>query len=481
MRVDPIETPSPPNHVLQITDSLTGRRVAIRIEPGDVSLLVSEVLSRYFQRCAVDRFLGEKRLTPEGADTLQALQDLVYTMSDTGELRGTYPGVVFKQQGLITDPPTMPIIQTTRLDGRELAVIDIEIDRLNVGYDRNWVGFHRRRWDRHEALYSDFVSDSLRSQSTDAGADEILELATTYQQVQLVRSLAKTVWESDFENYSRFVGPKLRYKAGDETVRNIIDGGGGICSEKVQALKFLTDHYGIQSEYILAGADARAPVPEEKLRELLTTFDFRLTKRYLRYWQHTALLYTIDDTSILVDATNGNIPFLFISGEPAERILGYDDKPPVTVKMAVYQDDFYYHRVSQDIPENLFFAMESWIPDIDLIQVFDNELGLYISPEMFVTPVAFKSTAGYRRLEEQYLEVSRAAGLECAASADWTLESELGQRLLRQDPRVGEKILSAKDHMIARYDEQYGPGHDAGLVLIALGNDDRTPATKTQR
>jgi hypothetical protein len=479
MRVEAIEIPNRQNHILQITDSLTGRKVAIRIDPDDASLPVSEVLSKYFQRCPVDRFLGEKRLTPEGAETLQALQDLVYTMSDAGELGGAYPGVVFKQQGLIIEPVTMPTIQTNRFDGRDLAVVDIEIDRLNVGYDRNWVGFHRRRWDRHAPLYSDFVLGSLQRESSGTEPEQVLELATADQQIQLVRSLAKTVWESDFENYSRFVGSKLRYKAGDETVRNIIDGGGGICSEKVQALKFLTDHYGIESEYVLAGADARAPVPEEKLRELLTTFDFRLTKRYLRYWQHTALLYTIDGTSILVDATNGNIPFLFISGEPAERILGYDDKPPVTVRMAVYQDDFYYHRVSQDIPENLFFAMESWIPDIDLIQVFDNELGLYISPEIFVTPVAFKSTAGYRRLEEQYLEVSRAAGLECAASVDWTLESELGQRLLRRDPRVGEKILSARDHMIARYDEQYGPGHDAGLVLIALGNDDRTPATTT--
>ena len=468
------------NHVLQITDSLTARKVAIRIEPDDASLPISGVLSKYLQRCPVDRFLREKRLTPEGAETLQVLQDMVYAMSDAGQLLGMYSGVVLKQQGRTIELGSTPTIQLTRFDDRDLAVIDIEVDRLNVGYDRNWVGFHRRRWDRHGPLYSDFVSESLRRESSDGEAEGVLELATADQQTRLVRSLAKTIWESDFENYSRFVGKKLRYKAGDETVRNIIDGGGGICSEKVQALKFLTDHYGIQSEYILAGADTSAPVPEEKLRELLTTFDFRLTKRYLRYWQHTALLYTIDGTSILVDATNGNIPFLFISGEPAERILGYDDKPPVTVRMAVYQDDFYYHRVSQDIPQDLFFAMESWIPDIDLIQVFDNELGLYISPEIFVTPVAFKTQAAYRRLEAEYLEVSRAAGLECATSPDWTLESALGQRLAQQNARVSEMILSARDHMIARYDEQYGPGHDAGLVLIALDNDNRKPAAETR-
>ena len=288
------------------------------------------------------------------------------------------------------------------------------------------------------------------------------------QEVELVKNLARTIWESDFESYSRFTGGRLRYKTGDQTVRNVIDGGGGICSEKVQALKFLTDHYGIRSEYILAGPDVPAPVPEERLRELLTTFDFRLRKRYLRYWQHTALLYTIGGTPVLVDATNGNIPFLFLEGGRAERVLGYEDKPPVTVRMAVYQDDFYYHRVSQDIPENLFFAMESWIPDIDLVQVFDNELGLYISPTLFVTPVVFRSQAVFERQRETYVEEARAAGMSCVANDQWTLESSLGQRLLEEAPRAGERIASSEEHLVARCDDQYGPGHQAGLVLISL-------------
>ena len=440
----------------------------MRIDPEESTLPLGALLARCLREPPVERLVREQRITPVGVDTLQELQDLVYTTSDSGLLGDLYQGIVFRQQEREVDLREPPAVQASRLDGRDVAVVDVEIDRFNVGYDRNWVGFHRRRWDRRASTYADFVRGSLRRARSEREADEVLGLTEAGHELALVKSLARTIWESDFESYSRFTGGRLRYKTGDQTVSNVIDGGGGICSEKVQALKFLTDHYGIRSEYILAGPDVPAPVPEERLRELLTTFDFRLRKRYLRYWQHTALLYTIGGTPVLVDATNGNIPFLFLEGGRAERVLGYEDKPPVTVRMAVYQDDFYYHRVSQDIPENLFFAMESWIPDIDLVQVFDNELGLYISPTLFVTPVVFRSQAAFERQRETYVEEARAAGMSCVASDQWTLESSLGQRLLEEAPRAGERIASSEEHLVARCDDQYGPGHQAGLVLISL-------------
>ena len=55
------------------------------------------------------------------------------------------------------------------------------------------------------------------------------------------------------------------------------------------------------------------------------------------------------------------------------------------VRMAVKEEDFYYHAVSQDIVEDMIFAMEGWIPYVDLVQVFDNELGLCISKDYMVT------------------------------------------------------------------------------------------------
>ena len=163
----------------------------------------------------------------------------------------------------------------------------------------------------------------------------------------------------------------------------------------MQAVNFLTDTDGRRSEYGTAGADGRDPVHEGKLRELLDTFDFRFTKRYMRYWQHTALLYTIGDSEVLVDVTNGNIPYLFLKDSEADKLLGYEEKCPVTARMGIFAEDFYYHRVSQHIPEDLFFAMETWVEEIDLIQVFENELGLYISSDFFVTPIPFRSVRAY--------------------------------------------------------------------------------------
>ncbi len=468
-RVAVLSIAAPQNYILQLTDALTARRVPMRIDPEESTLPLGALLARCLREPPVERLVREQRITPGGVDTLQELQDLVYTTSDSGLLGDLYRGIVFRQQEREVDLREPPAVQASRLDGRDVAVVDVEIDRFNVGYDRNWVGFQPA-----EVGPPGLDLCRFRPRIPPAGRARSARPTRSWDSRKPPTSWRWSgAWrgpsgESDFESYSRFTGGRLRYKTGDQTVSNVIDGGGGICSEKVQALKFLTDHYGIRSEYILAGPDVPAPVPEERLRELLTTFDFRLRKRYLRYWQHTALLYTIGGTSVLVDATNGNIPFLFLEGGRAERVLGYEDKPPVTVRMAVYQDDFYYHRVSQDIPENLFFAMESWIPDIDLVQVFDNELGLYISPTLFVTPVVFRSQAAFERQREAYVEEARAAGMSCVANDQWTLESSLGQRLLEEAPRAGERIASSEEHLVARCDDQYGPGHQAGLVLISL-------------
>ena len=387
---------------------------------------------------------------------------------DQGMLHGMYAGLEFRQAARTIALDESPRGEPVQIGEKDALLVDVAIDRTNAGYDRNWVGFNRRRWMEHAKSYSDFVLICLEESLGPSEAQAVMQLDTTEDKLRLVEVLARTVWESGFENYSRFLGRKLVYKSGDETVRNIIDGAGGICSEKVQALKFLTDHYGLGSEVVLAGPDVPSPVPEPRLRELLTTFDFRFSKRYMRYWQHTALLYTVDGTSVLVDDTNGNIPFLFVKGLKADRLLGYEAKPPVKVKMAVAEEDFYYHRVSQDIPRDLFFAMEGWIPYVDLVQVFDNELGLYISRDFMVTPIVYRSARTFDRIKREYESVCRAAGLECTASEDWDLDSPQGEAFADSEPEVAAKVLQARDHLLSRYDEYDGPGHEAGLVVIGL-------------
>ena len=459
------------NRILQLTDLVTTRRCALRLDAQDDGLPLGALLDKYLKDPPLDELLHDRRITESSADTLTSVQDLVYVSDDQGRLRDIFAGVTFTSDSRRLSLDSVPASQPVRLDDKDALLIDLAIDRTSVGYDRNWAGFNVRRWQLHADEYSGFVRSTLEEACGRHGAEALLELDSVEDKLKLVEVLARRIWESDFENYSRFVHRKLIYKSGDETVRNIIEGsGGGICSEKVQALKFLTDHYGLTSEFVLAGPNVPDPVPEARLREMLTTFDFRFSKRHMRYWQHTALRYTIDGRTVLVDDTNGNIPFLFLVDSQGDRLLGYEPKPPTKVRMAVNEEDFYYHRVSQDLPQDLFFAMEGWIPYVDLVQVFDNELGLYISRDFMVAPVVFKKDETFDRIRRAYLTACRTAGLECSVDDQWGLEAPLAQRFAEREPAVAEKVFATKDHLLARYDECNGRGHHAGLVVIALGN-----------
>ena len=463
------ETAANPNTVLRITDDVTGRRATLRIDPGDAALPLRGLLDLYVKRPDVERLSAEGRIADASVEILASIQDLVYACDDQGRLRDLYRGTEFAQGPRLVsaDYPLRPTRASA--DGRDVVLLDLNIDRTSVGYDRNWKGFSKRRWDRRAGFYSGFVADAVRRAHDKSRAEDILASEDAADRVALLRALARRIWESDFESYSRFTGPRLAYKWGDETVRNIADGAGGICSEKVQALKFLTDHLGFDSEYVIAGPNVPDPVPEERLRELLTTFDFRFARRHMRYWQHTALLYRIDGRSVLVDDTNGNIPFLFLEGAEADRLLGYDDKPAAPVRMALQRESFYYHRVSQDIVYDLMFAMEGWIPYIDLVQVFDNELGLYISSDFMVTAVAFRDERGFEKTAAEYRAACDRAGRPCYVSRSWDLDSPLGDAFAGAHPAVAARVLDAREHLLARYDECHGAEHEAGLVVIGLG------------
>lgn len=458
--------------ILQLSDLVSTRKCALRIAREDASLPLVALLDKYLKHAPIQLLLRESRITQDSADALYAIQDLVYASSDSGRLMDMFPRIAFKEGGWkdggIIGLDEVPTSHVTRVDGQELSIIDVAIDRIDAGYDRNWAGYHKRKWARDEKRYSNFVRGALDHEFGAGEADALVELDSTSDKLKLIQALGRAIWNSQFENYSRFMGKKLVYKSGDETIDNIIQGGGAVCSEKVQALKFLTDHYGLRSEYVIAGENADGPVPVEKLRELLTTFDFRFSKRYMRFWQHTALLYDVDGVRLLVDATNGNIPFLFLQDAAADRILDDRNKVPVPVKMVESEEDFFYHRVPQDIPENLFFALEGWWSFSDLMQVFENELGLYLSSEYYVTPITFKSEREFNRDKQEYLDVCRRAGLEASVTDIWTLDSPVGAKFLEAEPQVGAKILLARDHLLARMDECDGPGHESGLVIMKL-------------
>jgi hypothetical protein len=255
------------NVILQLTDLVTTRMGAVRIDPPDAELSVERLLDKYLKNVPIRRLRDERRVAEDSAEKLESIQDLVYISSDSGSLEGMFAGVEFRHDGGNIDLDATSLDERISIGETEALIIDLQIDRTGVGYDRNWIGFHRRRWDRHPDVFADFVVGSVEARFAEERVKKILDLESIQDKIDLVEAIARRIWDADFENLSRFTGRKLVYKSGDETVLNIIDGGGGICSEKVQALKFLTDNYGLESEYVLSGPDTPDPVPEERLRD----------------------------------------------------------------------------------------------------------------------------------------------------------------------------------------------------------------------
>ena len=97
--------------------------------------------------------------------------------------------------------------------------------------------------------------------------------------------------------------------------------------------------------------------------------------------------------------------------------------------MAVKEEDFYYHRVSQDIVEDMLFAMEGWIPYVDFVQVFENELGLCITKDYMVAPVVFRTEKTFDTMRREYLRVCDEAGLDCEVSDEWGFTGPSASRL----------------------------------------------------
>ena len=136
--------------------------------------------------------------------------------------------------------------------------------------------------------------------------------------------------------------------------------------------------------------------------------------------------------------------------------------------MLADREDFYYHRVEQDLPQNLFFALEGWLDDADLVQVFENELGLFLSDQHYVMPLPYRSAGEFRRSQRRYEELCRTAGFRVDLSAEWNLDGSVGQELAAGNPAVAAQLLAAEDRLVSRYDWWDGPGHRSGLAVIAL-------------
>ncbi|MGH2585522.1 MAG: hypothetical protein ACRDJE_11465 [Dehalococcoidia bacterium] len=392
-----------PIFVLDVRDAATGKQAVVELTRDQALRPLGALLGETL-RAEPEDLVACGRLAPQHADTFFRLQDLVYPVDDRGALaERPYAGLVWRRRddGVLL-PPEQPALfeRVRRADAPDVLLLSLEVDRQGLRYERNWLGFHARRSAR-------FHSDAQRVlvEALPDGAAGVSPAAER----RLVKAAAQRIWQADFENYSRFLTPAIRLKTGDETVASILGGWGGVCTEKVLALKYLTDARGIESRVVFAGPHTRAPIPLGELRVMLDeldSYDFTYARRYMRYWDHVALEYELGDGSRwLVDPSNGNTPFLC---EPAAPYLDEGNKRrSIPVRMLAVEEPVMYHRVPESLGLDFLFAWETWVADVDLMQVFDNHLGLLVGREFYVTVAVWGSETkravaidGWRRYAE---------------------------------------------------------------------------------
>lgn len=453
------------DYFMQITDSASGLTSALKIKPEEATSF-REAFDRYI------KIIDKNTMSPESAKNLSVIQDCIYKIDDNGDLSDLYEGITIRQGDEIVeldDETTFELIQSE--DRPPFMLLDITIDRSQITEESNLYGYNIRKWKKNQDVFEKFVYECISDKYSET--DRIMELATHEDKIKFLRAVSEKIWERDFELYSRFIGDKIRFKDPSETLQNIIDGRGGTCTEKNSAMKLITDYYGFEAEYLLAGPNAKGPFPADPLRRMLEEMDFTLGKKYMIYWQHSALLYNVDGEDVMIDVTNGNVPFLFLIGDEIEDLLRPNHKKSVKVKMVMDEEDFYYHVVPQDIPENLLGAMQDWIENVDLINVFDDGLGLLISKDYYVWPLMYNDEDNKLSEYDWWLDrEKKVMGLELLDN--FSLPGPLVNEFKEKYPQKFVDIVESADYLTERYNESYResadePRYNVAYIFVKLG------------
>ena len=128
------------NTILRINDTVSGRQCAIRIENRDRNFSLGELLEKYLRHASAIELESQNRITPNSSTSLTAIQDYVYLSDDYGNLKGIYNGVAFEQNSeRVSLDDVLGTVPMT-INSKTFELINIDIDRIGVGYDRNWKG-----------------------------------------------------------------------------------------------------------------------------------------------------------------------------------------------------------------------------------------------------------------------------------------------------------------------------------------------------
>jgi hypothetical protein len=440
--------------------------IAVPLEAGR-GLTLGEVLSFY---------LSADLHTPAAADRGDPGPDLerrrfadgLFLLTDEGALGDLIPGLRFRVGGRACD-------LGHRLDD---GPVRIEIDRSETGYTRNWPAYLSRRWRLRAGAYSRFV-ESVVEDACAGEAGSVLRLDSPDRVRRFLAAVAGRIYASPYETYSRYLDPGAPFKSGDQTLDRILEGDGGNCAEKAMALYFIAHAYGISAEVVLGGEEASGKFPFRALRSILDRREFasEATRDAQRHWQHYAILCHPSgnpEDDVFCDVAGSNIPFLCLGAGEASTYLDPDHRTPLPVVITLEPIRLYYHRLArrQDLPLDLYYAMEHFIESIDVIHTVDNELGLLHTGDYWVGAVAHRGRREFARIVAGYERFVRRAGLDPRADLCFSRElvparHPLLDRFLVAHPRGAGRITAA-DARLRRRITSVNSGSQMDYVIMHL-------------
>ena len=448
-------------------------KIAMPPEAGRVPTL-GDVLA-FYRTAVLETPAAAGRGDPCQLLEWKRLADSLFLLEDEGCLGELIPNLRFRIGGQACglDRP---------LGGERIAgLIPVEIDRSHTGYTRNWPAYLSRRWKLRAAAYSRFV-ESVVEETCGREAGSVLRLDAPDRVRRFLVAVAGRVYAAPYETYSRYLEPGAPFKSCDQTLDRILVGDGGNCAEKAMALYFIAHAYGIQAEVVLGGEEASGKFPYRALRSILDQrmFDSEATRDAQRYWQHYAILCRPSgnaEDDVFCEVAGSNIPFLCLGSEEASAYLDTDRRTPIRVVITLEPIRLYYHRLAhrQDLPLDLYYAMEHFIESIDVIHTVDNELGLLHTGDYWVGAVAYRGRRELGRIVGEYERFVGRAGLDprvdmCFARDLASARHPLLEQFLRAYP-YGAGRITAADARIRQRISSANPGSQIYYIIIMLNNN----------
>ncbi len=196
------------------------------------------------------------------------------------------------------------------------------------------------------------------------------------EMLRVIWRLARILHTASFENITKILDDR-QSRPGYAVWNNIANGFGGICAEKTAALGFICDVLGINYSHVIGSVAELPGNYEDQLKDYAESGG----EIEVPAWaQHHLMEIHIAEQNYLVDTTNGNIPFMFLSDTESEKFL----RSGIRARMVYNTEKIKLRKTTKITGDILLTLSEFHIPELHLQYIFKQGLGIQIFSEFFL-------------------------------------------------------------------------------------------------